>query len=114
MSSPHTAGIIALWLEANPNLTALQIADIIKETSVKDEFCTDISKMPGRNLAQAGAGKIDAVAGMKKVLELTGIQTVDTDKLQDADAPVYNLTGQQVDRGHKGIVISNGRKYVKK
>jgi len=50
---------------------------------------------------------------MKKVLELTGIQTVDTDKLQDADAPVYNLTGQQVDRGHKGIVISNGRKYVK-
>ena len=51
---------------------------------------------------------------MKKMLELTGIQTVDTDKLQDADAPVYNLTGQQVDRGHKGIVISNGRKYVKK
>jgi hypothetical protein len=35
-------------------------------------------------------------------------------QLQDADAPVYNLTGQQVYRGHKGIVISNGRKYVKK
>jgi hypothetical protein len=108
------AGIIALWLEANPNLSALQIADIIKETSVKDEFCTDISKIPGHNLVQAGAGKIDAVAGMKKVLELTGIRTVDADKRQDADAPVYNLMGQKVERSHRGIVISNGRKYVKK
>ena len=114
MSSPHVAGIIALWLEANPNLSALQIADIIKETSVKDEFCTDISKIPGHNLVQAGAGKIDAVAGMKKVLELTGIRTVDADKRQDADAPVYNLMGQKVERSHRGIVISNGRKYVKK
>ena len=114
MSSPHVAGIIALWLEANPNLTALQIADIIKETSVKDEFCTDISKIPGRNLVQAGAGKIDAAAGMKKVLELTGIQTVDADQRQDADAAVYNLMGQKVERSHKGIVISNGRKYVRK
>jgi subtilisin family serine protease len=114
MSSPHVAGIIALWLEANPNLTALQIADIIKETSVKDEFCTDISKIPGHNLVQAGAGKIDAVAGMKKVLELTGIRTVDADKRQDADAPGYNLMGQKVERSHRGIVISNGRKYVKK
>ena len=114
MSSPHVAGIIALWLEANPNLTALQIADIIKETSVKDEFCTDISKIPGRNLVQAGVGKIDAAAGMKKVLELTGIRTVDADQRQDADAAVYNLMGQKVERSHKGIVISNGRKYVRK
>ena len=32
----------------------------------------------------------------------------------NADAAVYNLMGQKVERSHKGIVISNGRKYVKK
>ena len=51
---------------------------------------------------------------MKKVLELTGIRTVDADQRLDADAAVYNLMGQKVERSHKGIVISNGRKYVRK
>ena len=32
----------------------------------------------------------------------------------NADAAVYNLMGQKVERSHRGIVISNGRKYVKK
>jgi len=32
----------------------------------------------------------------------------------NADAAVYNLMGQKVERSHKGIVISNGRKYVRK
>ena len=36
------------------------------------------------------------------------------DQRQDADAAVYNLMGQKVERNHKGIVISNGRKYVRK
>ena len=114
MSAPHTAGVIALWLEANPNLTVQQIAEVIRKTSVKDEFCTDISKIPCQNLVQAGAGKIDAVAGMKQVLALTGIQTVVSDKQTTTDAALYNLMGQQVDKSHKGIVISNGRKYVNK
>ena len=51
---------------------------------------------------------------MKKVLELTGIRTVDADQRQDADAAVYNMMGQKVEKSHKGIVISNGRKYVRK
>lgn len=32
----------------------------------------------------------------------------------DANAPVYNLAGQQVDGSYKGIVIKNGKKVIQK
>jgi hypothetical protein len=40
----------------------------------------------------------------------TGISTVTSDTA--ADGPAYNLSGQQVGEGYKGIVIRNGRKVV--
>lgn len=42
----------------------------------------------------------------------TGIQTVTG--ATAADAPLYNLAGQQVDSRYKGIVIQNGKKVVVK
>lgn len=41
--------------------------------------------------------------------ETTDINEVRTD---EADAPVYNLSGQRVANGKKGLLIKNGRKYV--
>ncbi len=32
----------------------------------------------------------------------------------DANAPIYNLAGQKVDKNQKGILIQNGRKFVNK
>ncbi len=43
----------------------------------------------------------------------TGIIITKTVK-NDADAPMYNLSGQKVDKSYKGIVIQNGRKFVNK
>jgi hypothetical protein len=44
----------------------------------------------------------------------TGISSIDNDQLTtDNDAPVYNLAGQKVGKGYKGIVIINGKKVVK-
>lgn len=34
-------------------------------------------------------------------------------KYKAADAPCYNLNGQRVDRNYKGLVIQNGRKFMK-
>ena len=45
-------------------------------------------------------------------LEAAGINTVKTE--QNADTPIYNLSGQKVDKSYKGIVIQNGRKFVNK
>ncbi len=41
----------------------------------------------------------------------TGINKVETDT-EDANAPVYNLSGQRVNDSYKGIVIKNGKKYI--
>ncbi len=122
MSSPHTAGIVALWLQASPQLTEQQVVDIIKETSMKDDFVTDVTKIPSHNLVQAGNGKIDALAGLKKILNTTDIETISMGDRREAtpatmysvDAPVYNMMGQRVDKSQKGLVIYKGRKYVNK
>lgn len=46
------------------------------------------------------AGGTDGIANVKAEL--------------DADAPIYNLAGQKVDKSFKGIVIQNGKKVVMK
>jgi len=44
----------------------------------------------------------------------TGINAIDNGQLtMDNDAPAYNLAGQKVGKGYKGIVVKNGKKYVK-
>lgn len=64
MAAPTVAGIIALWLQANPNLTVAQVKDIIAQTAIKDRF-TQGSKRDhfGPN------GKIDAMEGLRLVLD---------------------------------------------
>ena len=43
----------------------------------------------------------------------TGINNVTTSTI-DVNAPVYNISGQQVSKNYKGIVIQNGKKFIKK
>ncbi len=74
MATPAITGIIALWLQANPNLTAAQIVDIIRTTAAHDQFTGD---EPWNE--RWGYGKIDAYAGLKEALQLgdaTGITAV--------------------------------------
>ncbi len=74
MASPATAGIIALWLQANPNLTSQQILNIIKTTSTKDQFT---GSETWNNVW--GYGKINAYEGLKESLRLadaTGITAI--------------------------------------
>lgn len=74
MSSPLVAGSIALWLEADPTLTAERVRDIISRTAVKDDD-TRTSGDP----VQWGAGKFDAYAGIKEVIKGAGVGTVTVD-----------------------------------
>ena len=121
MAAPAVAGIVALWMQANPQLTVKEIREIINTSSINDEWTTDIGKIPSHNKLQAGYGKIDCLAGLKKILSIsTGIETVGADGHREAspatsysvDAPVYNMMGQRVDKSHSGLVIYKGRKYM--
>lgn len=44
----------------------------------------------------------------------TGINNINVDKDADKDAPAFNLAGQRVGNGFRGIVIKGGKKYIQK
>ncbi len=69
MSAPVVAGTIALWLQANPQLTTEQIMQIFSETCRRHD-----GKLQGEKDAEYGYGEIDAYAGLLKVLSLDGIK----------------------------------------
>ncbi|MCH4155782.1 MAG: S8 family peptidase [Muribaculaceae bacterium] len=72
MAAPVVSGIIALWLQANPNLTPDDIKDVLKNSCKSDAFVTG-------NPKKSGYGKIDALAGLKYILSTTGIKGVRND-----------------------------------
>ena len=63
MATPHVAGIVALMLEANPNLTPAQVSDILRRTS---------TNMTGRLAWEAGTGHVNAYAALA---EASGTRT---------------------------------------
>ena len=44
----------------------------------------------------------------------TGIHNVERDNVNTANEPSYNLAGQRVSKDYKGIIIQNGKKFIKK
>lgn len=73
MSSPFVAGVCALWLQADPTLTVNDIKAIMKDTAKKDNF-TSV------NPERWGYGKIDALAGLKKILTQGAVSSVTADR----------------------------------
>lgn len=67
-SSPVMAGIAALWLQANPDLTPDDIKKITVETARPTSVMTP----------QCGAGKVDALNGLKKALQLASVNEVES------------------------------------
>lgn len=87
MATPGVTGVVALWLDANPDLTPAQIRDIAKSTARTDAYTKG-----GRaqQLYQWGAGKIDAYTGIKKAIEMK-------------DSGVGNIA---VDNGENDLLIT--------
>ena len=82
MSAPVVAGAIALWMEANPNLSAADVREILANTSYSDKYVRAGS--PER----WGNGKLDVNAGMRYVLHL---QTVDGDVNNDGEVNISDI-----------------------
>ncbi len=87
MATPFAAGSIALWLEANPDLSVNDIKQIIATTSTVDDDVT--SGDPVR----WGAGKLNVLDGLKEAIRM-------------ADAGVDNITID--DRNNRLIVTPIG------
>ena len=71
MATPVATGTVALWLQANPNLTPQEVRSIMKETATTDEY-TQSASIP----LQWGAGKLNAKAGLLKILQNSAISDI--------------------------------------
>lgn len=113
MASPVVTGTVALWLQANPNLSPADVRDILNKTSRHDTY-TGSAEKSDRN--SWGAGKLDAFEGLKLARETTGISdtqvgeqmfSITTNRMArtvqcffgsegTARVAVYNALGQQL------------------
>ena len=59
MSSPHIAGIVALILEANPDLTPAQVEEVLTSTADDMFIENDVELVPGYDVA-SGFGMVNA------------------------------------------------------
>lgn len=100
-ATPVVSGIIALWLQANPQLTPENIRDIIKKTAVKDEF-TGASEWD----AHWGYGKIDAYAGIREALSLKNANGID--EVLNSETPVTLSKGSDAWK----VLFNNDETYA--
>ncbi len=71
MASPHVAGIVALYLQANEWLTPAEIRQLWRLTARKDKYTTNDSN------GNSGFGKIDAYETLKILDQYTGLKQKD-------------------------------------
>lgn len=115
LATPFVAGTVALWLQANPNLTYDDVLSIIKKSSVKDNYVTGSAEP-----MQWGEGKLDALAGIKMAIELANAGVDDvvsgTDRkfvVTKSGNGIYNLFYCGDVAGYKASVYSIGGSMVK-
>lgn len=76
MSGPAVTGIAALMLQANPNLSATQVRDILRSTARNDEVTGPLHEHDSASLTW-GWGKADALAAVNEALARVDIREAD-------------------------------------
>jgi Subtilisin-like serine proteases len=78
MSSPTTAGIVALMLQANPKLAPQQVKDIIFATAIKDNFTGTIPAGGNNNW---GNGKVNAYAAVAQAWQTNSVKDINANTI---------------------------------
>ncbi|WP_321435866.1 S8 family peptidase [uncultured Bacteroides sp.] len=66
MSTPYVTGVLATWLQANPELTPTEVKSILQKTAINDSYTGNILSN-GNNTW--GYGKIDAYNGILEIIK---------------------------------------------
>lgn len=107
MAAPAVAGIIAQWLQINPNLSPSQIKDVIAQTAIKDQFVQNSVRF-GPN------GKIDAMAGARYLLGIEEPKIIIGDVNGDGEINIVDVTwfiDFLLDIGNENFVIDAADVY---
>lgn len=114
-SAPAASGIVALLLQAKPDMTPQQLKDLLFQTAIKDSYTGSI---PAGGKNDWGNGKINAYGAMKLLIQQQGIYNFSGKKLdcilfpnpgngnftldytgnknEELNLRVYNVTGSMV------------------
>jgi minor extracellular serine protease Vpr len=100
MSAPMTAGIVALFLEANPLATPAELITLMGDTAIKDTHTTDT---PDANIW--GFGKIDAYAMLQSFI-ISGLEENVLEDKQVYPNPTSDLLNMDLECA-KLIMVTN-------
>jgi subtilisin family serine protease len=70
MAAPHVAGIVALLLQVNPNLTATQVKDILESSADADQ---STGAVPNNTY---GYGRVNAYSAIIRALQLSSVNSL--------------------------------------
>lgn len=108
MATPCVSGIVALCLEAMPEVTPAEIKEALASTAVQDKFTAASPE-------KFGHGKVDALSGLQLLMKgSTGISQHTYDCM--ADHVYYTLQGVRVAGKplQRGIYLKGNKKVVVK
>jgi subtilisin family serine protease len=128
MAAPVVTGIVALWLQAFPQLTVNNVRSIIANTAITQSPVSDPFLFYGSTYSTPpnvkwGYGKINALAGMQLIEQVLNVDTFDTtnnfivypnptsskifitSKEYVSSYEVYNTLGQKVKEGSFNAVL---------
>lgn len=113
MASPFVAGVMALWLQADPSLSPEKAKQILQASAANDSFTGNVRQSGS---PQWGYGKVDAYKGLQMCLE-SGVDMVASNGVQcscsvtdgtlqvllsgdsnDVEVSVYSPSGRLVGR----------------
>ena len=89
MSAPVVTGTIALWLQANPQLSPATVREVLKNTALRDSYVIMGDEQ------RWGYGKIDAEEGLRYLTQ-TGVATVAASTTLLPPLRVYDMMGRLV------------------
>lgn len=73
MSAPAVTGIVAMLLQADPDITASEVKDLLKTTARRDNFTGTI---PPEGSVRWGQGKVNAYHAMRQLLGIAAVEEV--------------------------------------
>lgn len=104
MATPMVTGAMALWLQANPDLTYDDLETIFKETSTRDSYTGDASAT--KNNVSFGFGKLNIYEGIKKAIAIRAANNGATS--YNGTSPVTLFTSPQAMR----VLFNDGESYA--